>query len=340
MKFTWRYIAGGLGAIILLGVLLPSRLIVEREIVIDAFPASVFALLNDLRQFSRWSTWKDDDPNARVAYSAAPRGRGSVLEWSGQIIGSGRRTITQSTPFAAVTVLLERDGSAVANISYSISRIGNETKVIQRYAREFGHNLVNRYLQFVLDNIVAAETERDLGRLKEFAESLPKSDFSTLKIDLVTVESGDIAYLSTNSLAEASAMSAAMGDAYFEVLNFIDRHGLQEAGAPLSITRGFDGSELTFDAAIPVSGLQQNTPRDGTRVRIGTSYSGLAIRVRHTGPFRTLGQTHEKIAAWLAALGMQRNGDAWEVYISDPTTTVEAELLTHIYYPVREDSRF
>lgn len=337
MKLKWRYVVGTLGTFVFVGVMLPSRLFIEREIVIDTFPATVFALVNDFRQFSRWSTWKDNDPNARFEYSGAQSGAGSTLEWSGQIIGSGRRTITQSTPYATVTISLDLDGGDVANANYSISQIGNETKVIYRYERDFGYNLLDRYLQVLLHDIVAAEVERDLASLKIFAEALPKSDFSTLKIDLVAVESGDIAYLSTNSIAEASAISAAMGDAYYEILNFIDKHDLQEAGAPLSITRHFNGSVLAFDAAIPVSGISQDTPVDGPVVRIGTGYSGTAIRVRHIGPFRTLGQTHEKIAAWLAALGVQRNGDAWEVYISDPTTTVEAELVTHIYYPVKQD---
>lgn len=337
MKLKWRYIVGMLGSIVLVGVMLPSRLVIEREIAIDTFPATVFALVNDFRQISRWSAWLDDDPNARIEYSGPQSGVGATLQWSSQIIGDGRQTIMQSTPYATVTLSLDPDGGMVATTNFSISRIGNETKVIHRYERELGYNLFDRYLQFVLDDIVAAESERSLERLKRFAEEMPKSDFSTLKIDLVTVEAGDIAYLSTNSIAEASAIAAAMGDAYYEVLNFIDRHELQEAGAPLSITRHFDGSELAFDAAIPVSGIRQDTPRDGPVVKIGTGYSGTAIRVRHIGPFRTLGETHEKIAAWLAALGMQRNGDAWEVYISDPTTTVEAELLTHIYYPVRSD---
>ena len=92
-----------------------------------------------------------------------------------------------------------------------------------------------------------------------------------------------------------------------------------------------------FDAGIPVRGLRDDTPRDGRIVKIGKTYIGPVIRVRHSGPYRTLGQTHQMIAAWLAALGIERNGDAWEVYISDPTRTVESELETYVYYPVRYD---
>ena len=101
--------------------------------------------------------------------------------------------------------------------------------------------------------------------------------------------------------------------------------------------RGFAGSQLRFDAAIPVRGISDTTPRAGAAVRLGITYSGPAIRVRHTGSYRQLGATHRKIGAYLSALGLERNGDPWETYTSDPTRVPEAELLTDVYYPVRED---
>ena len=136
------------------------------------------------------------------------------------------------------------------------------------------------------------------------------------------------------SIPEPAAISEAMGDAYFEILSFIDANGLSEAGAPLSITRSFSGSELLFDAAIPVRGVTEATSQDGSRVRLGTTYAGNVIRVRHVGSYRTLGATHRKIGAYLAALGIERAGAAWESYVSDPTKVPEAELVTYVYYPI------
>jgi effector-binding domain-containing protein len=72
-------------------------------------------------------------------------------------------------------------------------------------------------------------------------------------------------------------------------------------------------------------------------VRLGQSYGGPAIRVAHTGPYGGLARTHEKIAAYLAAYGIERNGDAWESYESDPARTPESDLLTYVYYPVTGD---
>ncbi|MDH5620318.1 MAG: GyrI-like domain-containing protein, partial [Gammaproteobacteria bacterium] len=67
-----------------------------------------------------------------------------------------------------------------------------------------------------------------------------------------------------------------------------------------------------------------------------STYGGPVIRVRHLGSYRDLTRTHRKIAAYLAALGIERNGDPWESYVSDPGDTPETELLTYVYYPVKQ----
>ena len=133
---------------------------------------------------------------------------------------------------------------------------------------------------------------------------------------------------------ETAAISAALGGAYFELLNFMDKYRLREAGAPMSISGSFDGSLLRFDAAIPVRGLDEKTARNSSGVQLGRTYAGPVIRVKHVGAYRSLGRTHDKIAAYLAALGIRRNGDPWESYVSDPTRVPADELLTYVYYPI------
>ena len=128
-----------------------------------------------------------------------------------------------------------------------------------------------------------------------------------------------------------------MGKAFFAILTFIDEQGLQDAGAPLSIIRTFSGSELVFDAAIPVRGTAETTPRDEPEVKLGFTYEGPVFRVRHTGSYRALTETHRKIAAYLAAHGLRRNGPAWESYVSDPGSVAEDKLITLVFYPTSPD---
>jgi len=330
-----RWAGIGIGGILVIGFLLPSRTQIEREAVIDAHRATVFTLLNDFRQVNRWAPLTGDDPNARLEFSGPPFGVGATVSWNGRIIGAGVQTITESEPFHRIGMRLDDGNGRESGHRIVLSNDGGMTGIVWVYERDYGFNLAGRYFALFLDGIVGPGIETNLKRLADFAERLPRADFSDLEVEQINVEAMDIAYLTTTSLPEAAAISEAMGDSFFEILEVIDHLGLKEAGAPMSVTRGFSGSKLVFDAAIPVRGISVDTARSPGAVKIGSSYEGAVIRVKHIGSYAGLGRTHDKIAAYLAARGLKRNGDAWESYVSDPGRTSESGLLTYVYYPIR-----
>ena len=328
-------VIASIAVLILIGFIMPRTHRVEVTAEIDAQPATVFALVNDFRRFTLWAPWADTDPNARFIYSGNSRGVGATVTWDGAIIGSGTQTIVESTPFEYVGIVMSPGEPGEANSWFRLTPGVGTTIVHWGFEADHGMNIVGRYFASMLGSVVARDYQTGLANLKELAESLPGADFSDIEIEHLIVEPIDIAYLPTRSRPEPAAISEAMGEAYFEILNFIDEHDLQDAGAPLSITRTFSGSELIFDSAIPIRGLSDATPRDDV-VKLGETYGGPVIRVRHVGSYRDLGATHRKISAYLAALGIERNGAAWESYVSDPGNTPEAELLTYVYYPVKQ----
>jgi uncharacterized protein YndB with AHSA1/START domain len=72
---------------------------VERRAVVPAAPERVFALLDDFRQWERWSPWEELDPNMAHAYSGPARGVGAVHEWKGnKKAGEGRMQIVDTDP--------------------------------------------------------------------------------------------------------------------------------------------------------------------------------------------------------------------------------------------------
>ena len=327
-----RKILIGLGGVVLLlfavGIFLPSRAHVEREILIDAPAATVFALVNDFRQVGKWSPWQETDPNARYEISGPRRGVGAMLAWDGNIVGKGSQRITESVPYERVVSELDLGGQGNAIATFELQAADAGTTVVWSFDTSFGMNLLGRFAGLMFDRIIGDDYESGLENLKSMAERLPRADFSTTEIETIVVEAQDIAYLSMTSIPLAAAISESMGDAYFKVLNFIDRNKLTEAGPAMSISRGYRGQDLAFDAAIPVHGITDATPRSSQGVTLGTTYAGPAIRVKHVGSYLSLGQTHDKIAAYLAAYGIARDGDAWESYVSDPTRTAEADLIT------------
>lgn len=327
-------IAALLVVLIIVGFALPRAHQIEVSTEIDAHPATVFALVNDFRRFAAWSPWSATDPNARVLYSGANRGTGAIVSWDGAIIGSGTQMITESRPYEYVGIAINPGESGEARSWLRLSPGVGTTLITWGFEADYGFNIVGRYFASMLGGIVARDYDQGLARLKDLAESLPAADFSDIEIEHMVVEASDIAYLPTTSRPEPAAISDALGKAYFRILSFIDAHGLSDDGAPLSITRSYSGSALTFDAAIPVRGISDTTPRESDGVRIGQTYAGPVIRVKHIGPYQSLTRTHRKISAYLAARGIERNGAVWESYVSDPGKIPEDLLLTYVYYPV------
>ena len=329
------FICGLIVLLIIIGLALPQRARVIASIEIDAPLATVFALANDFHRASLWLPWIETDPNVRIVYSGPDRGVGATITWDGLVVGTGTQVITDSNPFAHIATTINPGGPGEAKSWFDFVDTGRSTYLDWSFEVDYGYNIVGRFAALLLTDIIRRDYKRGLASLKDRAESLPRADFSDLEIERLVVEAREIAYLSAASPPDPASISEAMGRAYFRILNFIDKHGLANAGAPLSITRSFSGSNLLFDAAIPVQGVTDATPRDESGVKIGTTHAGTVIRAKHLGSYRDLGQTHQKIAAYLAALGIERDGVAWESYVSDPTKVPEAEMLTYVFYPIK-----
>lgn len=321
--------------LVVVGVFLPSQVHVSREIGIDAPAATVFALLSDTRRRQEWSPWIGRKSGSEFVYSGPRRGRGASIQWS-SATGAGRQTVREARPFESVVLETDLEGSPPFVSTFKLEETTAGTRVALAFETDLGMNLLRRYSRGALVKRIASVYGQGLAELKSMAENLPRADFSDLRVEHISLEAAPMASLTTSSEPNAAAISEAMGAAFFQILRFMDRHGLSEAGAPLSINRNFSGSRLVFDAAIPVRSDSGNLPASAGGVKITQSYGGPVVRVTHTGSYADLPRTHEKVTAYLEAYGIERNGDAWESYESDPARTPEPDLRTYVYYPVKE----
>ncbi len=320
--------------LIVIGFALPrqSRFVVSDTVHAPA--ATVFAQLNDLRRTQLWADVAFTDPNADVTFAGPARGVGATVSWNGAIAGSGTQTIVESRPYDYVGTLINGGEPGETRTWFTLVPEPGATRVDWGFEHDYGYNLVGRYVGAVVTGIIRRDYSARLARLVELAESLPPADFGSLAIERVLVEPQRIAYKTVQSSPDAASISGALGNAYFDVLAFMDSQGLRQVGAPVAIARRFDGAQLRFDAGIPFAGDGDGSAPD---VKIGSTPGGPSLRVRHVGPYRALAETHRRIAAYLAALGIERNGNSWESYVSDPTEVPERDLVTYVYYPVRDE---
>jgi len=327
-------VATSIALFVIVGFFLPQTAHVERAVLIDAPPATVFTVLNGFRQFNRWSPWADIDPNAVSTYEGPASGVGSKMSWSGNAeVGSGSQEILESTPYSGIRLRLtfgDFGGDFIA--SYALTPEGSGTKVTWGFDADYGGSIVGRYFGLMSDSMLGPDYEKGLARLKEFAESLPKADFSGLTFETTTSPAEPLVLLAVRSANDANAIGVALGVAYSRLSGFVTAQGLRQAGPPVAIYYGESGGTLSMDAALPVD--RTDVPL-AEPIRTGRTFDGAVVKAVHYGDYTGLPAAREQLRAYLATAGLEQGGPMWEQYVSDPGSTPVAELITNLFVPIK-----
>lgn len=323
---------------VVVGLLLPSTVHVERSTVINAPPATIFALVNGFAMFNRWSPWFELDPEASFSYEGSAFGPGAKMSWVSEnpYVGTGSREITAANPFERVDIHNDFGENGSAETAFVIESIDTGTRVTWTSDTELGRGLIERYQGLMLDTWVGKNYERGLEKLTEIAQSLPSADWSTMDITVDERDAIAILFVSGQAENDPAGIGEALGEAYGAVASVMRKRGLEQTGAPLAIARSWGETGFIFDAGIPFSGDITEAQLENSPVQRGATPPGRVIQAVHVGPHDRISESYEKVIAFMGAHGFEPSSDPWESYISDPEVTPREELITVISYPVRD----
>lgn len=337
----FRKILLGIGVVLLaaaaIGLALPRQVHVERSLFINASRSTVFTILNGYTHFNKWSPWAALDPDAKYTYEGPVAGVGAAMSWVGDpaTMGSGSQRITESRPWEMVRTAIDFGPQGRAIGTFSLVEDGAGTMATWGFDTDLGMNPVSRYFGLMFERMIGGDFERGLEGLRKLAEGMPRGDFSDLKAELVEAESRLVAYTSASAPKDDTAVAAAYAQAYGEVGAFLRSHRLTMVSMPISINTKRTDAGYEFEPAIAIDRDPGTPVAPDSRVRVKRTYGGRALKVVHTGPYSGLTRTYEKMAAYLAAHGLQENGHSWDEWVDDPTKVPEAELRTFVWVPVK-----
>lgn len=168
------------------GFMLPDTAHLERSIVVNAKPNTVFTVLNSYRLFNQWSPWADLDPRTTYEFSGPESGVGARQAWSSQSpdVGSGSQEIIESVPDRLVRQkLVFNDFDTENTATQTLTPEGDGTRIVWSYDTQFGGSLLLRYFGLILDGMLGPDYERGLQKLKTLVERLPMTDSSALSVE-------------------------------------------------------------------------------------------------------------------------------------------------------------
>ena len=173
------FLRKALVALILLGAaltavayFLPSSVVVERQIEIDAEPEAVFEQVSSLQNFTQWSPWQDRDPDMTVEFSGPASGVGNVMGWRSDepSVGDGRQEIVELAENERVLTALEFGGMPPAEAWWVLSETDAGTQVTWGLDAQMGNNPINRWVGLMLDGMVGPDYDTGLANLKALVE--------------------------------------------------------------------------------------------------------------------------------------------------------------------------
>lgn len=161
----------GMGALLLYAATRPDSFRITRSATVQAPPAKVHALINDLRQFSTWNPFEKGDPRNRGEYQGPPAGPGASYHFGGGSAGSGSLRILDSTPQRVGMELHMREPmEARNNVVFTLQPRGSATEVTWSMdgPSPYLSKLIGVFVD--MDKMVGGQFESGLADLKQRAE--------------------------------------------------------------------------------------------------------------------------------------------------------------------------
>ncbi len=169
MKFL-KWLAVSVGALVLLivivGLLSPRQIRIQRSLTISAPPESLFAQVNEPKKWENWSKWYRDEPTMNLTYFGGQSGAGAGYEWHGKKQGNGRLVITKSEPAQRVDYDVDfmENGSGKGFATFEPK--GTETLVTLGMDTDMGANPFMRVMGLFMDALVGPDFEAGLNNMK------------------------------------------------------------------------------------------------------------------------------------------------------------------------------
>ena len=158
---------------VVIGLLLPSQLVVSRAVVIDAPPARVYTTISDVRRFETFLPWGGGVNDMDYSYPGPTSGVGARVKWQSTRpgVGSGSLEVTAALEDRRIEMQVSHDREPrVLEHWLQLRPLADGTRVEWGMRTDFGWDLIGRYTAVLFDDAIGAQLARGLARLRKAVE--------------------------------------------------------------------------------------------------------------------------------------------------------------------------
>ncbi len=312
------------------GFLLPSRVHVERSMLVNASQEQTFRQVNTLKNWVKWSPWLRMDSVQQLRFSGPETGAGATCHWLGtnKKLGKGSISILASQPDDSVMLIMDFGKNGKSTGKFLFHKQDLNTKVIWCFDTDLGINPLSRWIGLFSDRMIGPDLEQGLLKLAKTVEALKTVN----TYDIYTIDVPARVILSIRDTASGETISPKLALMYDTISGFLKMRGLSPAAAPIAIYHNFTGNSFDFEAGILVKS-EVKTPSGINCFEIGAQKT---IMVNHFGSYNLIPGAYTALQFYIESHGIQVIGPPWEEYVTDPNTEADSnKWQTNIYYPVK-----
>ncbi|MFA5511082.1 MAG: SRPBCC family protein [Candidatus Kapaibacterium sp.] len=156
------------------GLFMPSEYQIEKSVVIDAPLELVYTQCLDLNNYNQWNTWYEEEPSAYLPIEMQA-GVGQVSKWNGDVVGTGKITVTKDDRYSHIEKKLEFEEpfESVTSVWYDFEEINGKTSVVWSAGGDLSYP-IEVFMKVMIESNLSNDFNHGLTNLKKRCEEMKK----------------------------------------------------------------------------------------------------------------------------------------------------------------------
>jgi len=157
--------------VLVVAALVPDNITITTNITIYAKPEKIYNNVASLKKWKHWSPFEHDSTMVD-SFSGPTSGVGATRTWKGKVIGTGKMTVEEATPYSRLTNQLDFNGKGNATGTWTFTPIDTTNTRVTWSTHIGGFKYpFERLIGTILDRMMMPMFEQGLKDLKTYVET-------------------------------------------------------------------------------------------------------------------------------------------------------------------------
>lgn len=313
--------------VLVIALILPDNAKVAKSVTIKAEAAQIYAQVDDLKNWEKWSPFLESDPTMEITYEGPQNGVNAQMTWKSPDLGNGKLIITKTILNKSILTKISFDNDSEAEGEWQFMELGKDSVRVTwaTHINKLGYPF-GRIFGLFIEKQMSPFLNRGLKNLKRITEKLP--ELSPISIN--DAEGFHAVIIEDSALFENISTKFALD--FNKLYKYITSMNIEPSARPFGIFVKITEKKIVFKAGLPVSKKINNMENIQYIYIPKNKY----IQTTHFGSYNSVGQTYKRLNQEIDRQNLKITGPSMELYITDPLSTPDTnKWQTQILIPIK-----